>query len=946
MNDVIQRQENSPDTRSGPDHTKPTSNPTDQGSPDTRNVPSTDIQMHSGSDSTIDAKNIKVPSTKYRKTTHNSTSVTQSGLPATQADDTNSIVTVVRDTRNPLGKHFNLNPDGAVNKISSVNVSCGMAVMHRVETHDELAALLIKVGNDPHAAIINAAFDGIAVGEEFAILSEREIEKQFGIPRSDRDRQKGIHEIMLDGKPLKATGRFKENVRPSRWQIIDRDIDQHTPAEFTEMSDEEWLSAMDKILPGLGMVSYVRTASTSSRVLRDGQPVGAGNGHFWIKVANPHDIERVRTASIVQAANLSMTWQKPRYSGTEPGKVVGKSLTTIFDPSVWTPGRLIFIGKPVVSEGLTVTPPLADVHQGGNDTLDTAAIVLPDAATVRRITRKAGIEMDVQASGKGLRITAHNLTLGTEIDTEDHGQMTVRQIVVDGIPAKKRCQTPYRNSNSFAAFMGFGADGAPFVYDAGTGITHWLNEFEAEEFPLVKASCVIKRLMCRLENGDCGAALEPEAVQALTVIKQNNTADFQRIRAKIKRVNAKASLGAIDAAIKARAVETDTAPTHHGYAKNILERLTVDGRSPVGHEGSLYIVDQTSGIWQRKPTESIGKMVAEAHDGKDNCTRSNDYSGIAQHAISIASNNTFFSEPPVGLACPEGFYQIDGNEIRVEPLTPAHCQRVMIGIMHTHQKAVLFFDPFGRAGKGTLERIIRGLVPASFITAVSPFVWHKEYFVASLAGARLNVVGELSDDVPIPAAMFKTVTGGDLITGRHPTHRPIMFKNEAAHLFMSNHMINTRDHSEAFFSRWLIVEFPNSRLRSGQPLDPTLADRIVANELSGIAQWALDGAVRLMRNGSFSKSAAHDRLMAQWRRSSNSLVEFIHERCVLRPGLLSRRSGFYMEYATWCKDNGRRPFAKSRVKDLLEHNVALGISLVERNGYETFCGIQIKTTSR
>ena len=82
--------------------------------------------------------------------------------------------------------------------------------------------------------------------------------------------------------------------------------------------------------------------------------------------------------------------------------------------------------------------------------------------------------------------------------------------------------------------------------------------------------------------------------------------------------------------------------------------------------------------------------------------------------------------------------------------------------------------------------------------------------------------------------------------------------------------------------------------------------------------------------------------MAQWRRRTNSLEEFIHERCELGSGLLSRRSGFYVEYANWCKENGRRPFAKSQVKDLLDHNVGLGISLVERNGYETFRGIQIK----
>jgi phage/plasmid-associated DNA primase len=131
--------------------------------------------------------------------------------------------------------------------------------------------------------------------------------------------------------------------------------------------------------------------------------------------------------------------------------------------------------------------------------------------------------------------------------------------------------------------------------------------------------------------------------------------------------------------------------------------------------------------------------------------------------------------------------------------------------------------------------------------------------VATLAGSRLNVVGELPENEAIPASAFKSVIGGDLVTGRHPTHRPITFTNEAAHLFMSNHLITTKDQSEAFYSRWLIVGFPNSRLRSGLPIDPGLAERIIANELPGIAYWALEGAKRLSRTGGFSKSAAHDR---------------------------------------------------------------------------------------
>ena len=512
------------------------------------------------------------------------------------------------------------------------------------------------------------------------------------------------------------------------------------------------------------------------------------------------------------------------------------------------------------------------------------------------------------------------------------------------------------------------------------------NQSLSTEHRLASAAGVIKHLLLRVKD-DCGAAFEQAAIEALTLIQKHNPPEYRRIRAELKKSNKDVSITAVEDAMRAQASEGNPAQTHHGYASDLIRSETVGEWRPVGHEGGLYVVDAAHSLWIRRSIEMLERMVAQAYDGRDNCERRSDYSGIAQHTVTLAADDDFFQNTPVGLACPGGFYEVKDNTIIVKPLSPAHRQRVkinvtpkaqetpifnaflhdtfqsptlgeeeqqivliqeiagaiMLGIAYTHQKAFLFYDPLGRAGKGTLERILRQLVPPSFVVAVSPIVWDKEYYVASLAGARLNVVGELPDDVPIPAAVFKTVTGGDLLTGRHPTHRPIAFKNEAAHLFMSNHMINTRDHSEAFYSRWLIVEFPNSRLRTGLPLDHTLPDRIVAQELSGIAQWALDGAVRLIKNGAFSKSTVHSRLMDRWRRSSNSLEEFIHDCCEVggkEHSLL--RSMLYQRYTSWCSENGRRPFAKSRVKEILEHNVGLGISLVKLNGYETFRGIHLK----
>lgn len=894
----------------------------------------------------------------------------------------NPTITVVRDPEHHLGKRFDKNADGTVSKKSAVNLSFGIAVMHRVETHADLAKLLVEVGDDPSAAIINASFDGIEIGEEFAILSEREIEKRLGIPGSDRA---GIHQIEYAGKLMTAVGRFKENVHPSNWQLLDRDIDEHTPEQYRNLTTAQWLQTMAAIIPSVDQLSYVETPSSSSRVLLDGKAVGAGNGHVWVYVDDPTDIERARTAILDRADQADMTWPKPRFSKLEEGKVVGNNLNTILDPSVWTAGRLVFDGQPAVGDGLTVLPLEPIIHTGEHNILNTAAIAMPDAKTVCEVTRRPGVEMDIRTGSNGLRIVANDLTLDTEIETQKHGILTVREMVEKRIEGKMRCQAPFRASESWAAFYNTNADGIPFVFDNGTNITHWLNQFEAEEVKLIPAKAVISELLPKVKE-DGAVALEKPMVEALAVIQQADPAEYQRQRAALKVANKSVALGAVDRTVKACMAEISNVETHHGYAKTSLKELTEGDWSPVGHQGGLNVVNPAIGLWERKPVESLIRMVAERHDAKEHCARSSDYRAIAEHMVSLATDEHFFADAPNGLACPGGFYQISGGEITLVPLTPAHRQRVMLdftpteiatplfdkflhetfqsphegeeaqqitlvqeivgaimlGIIHKYQFAVLFYEPFGRAGKGTLEKQIRALVPKEFISAISPFKWHHDYHVATLAGKRLNVVGELPENEPIPASAFKSVIGGDLVTGRHPTHRPITFANEAAHLFMSNHTITTKDQSEAFFARWKIVEFPNSRLKSGLPLDENLAQRIIDNELPGIAWWGLQGAARVLRNGKFSASTAHDRLLAKWRRSTNTLEEFIHECCVLSIDCQYRRSEFYKTYADWCSETGRKPFSKGRVKDLLEHNLGMGIRLVEIDGYETFVGIKPK----
>ena len=209
------------------------------------------------------------------------------------------------------------------------------------------------------------------------------------------------------------------------------------------------------------------------------------------------------------------------------------------------------------------------------------------------------------------------------------------------------------------------------------------------EHRLASATGVIEHLLLKVKD-DCGAAFEQAAIEALALIQKHNPAAYRRIRAELKKSNKDMSITAVEDAMRTKAAEGNPAQTHHGYASDLIRSETVGEWCPVGHEGGLYVVDAAQSLWIRRPTEMIERMVAQAYDGRDNCERRSDYSGIAQHTITLAADGDFFQNAPVGLACPGGFYQVKDNAITVKPLSPAHRQRVKINVTPKAQETPIF----------------------------------------------------------------------------------------------------------------------------------------------------------------------------------------------------------------------------------------------------------------
>jgi len=389
--------------------------------------------------------------------------------------------------------------DGTLRKTAKATISIGRAWTVHVPDEAAMARLLHKAAESPHRVLMQGFFPGIEPGREFLILSQKEMRRRLGVA-ADAD-VTGWHTI--NGMP--AICRLKRNVIPSSWQQFDKDLVKGMPEALANLSEADWLAAIARLVPSFAETPVVRVASTSGRVLVDGEPYQAKGCRYWFRIDNPYDLERFGAALLLQSFIHKLGFMRPVYSRAEPTKVVAHRHWTIFDPTTFSPERLVFDGKPTVrGEGLSLGPPSIEILPGRDGgPVDTAAVETPEDAVA---LKAAGLRMATERKRrKVLRVTGEveemelvlpvlvdetSLRLDTFIDLGGGETLTVRAYWLSD-RGKLRCQTAFRESSSMNGILNRFSTGVPFHFDNGTRIRYDLHPDDVADFG---AEVVIKAL--------------------------------------------------------------------------------------------------------------------------------------------------------------------------------------------------------------------------------------------------------------------------------------------------------------------------------------------------------------------------------------------------------------------------------------------------------------------
>jgi len=208
----------------------------------------------------------------------------------------------------------------------------------------------------------------------------------------------------------------------------------------------------------------------------------------------------------------------------------------------------------------------------------------------------------------------------------------------------------------------------------------------------------------------------------------------------------------------------------------------------------------------------------------------------------------------------------------------------------------------GANGKSTLLNLLSQFLGEENVCSPSlQELLNNRFKKIELFGKLANLHADLGVEALEDTGTFKMLTGGDKILGEKKGKDPIEFYNHAKLMFSANEFPSTADRSDAFFRRWIVIEFPNQFLEGEEGTNPNIIENITSEEeMSGLLNWAIEGLHRILKKRHFSRTASREEVEGEWIRRTDSLRAFLDEWIDHAQGVKITKHLFYQLYKGYC----------------------------------------------
>ena len=244
-----------------------------------------------------------------------------------------------------------------------------------------------------------------------------------------------------------------------------------------------------------------------------------------------------------------------------------------------------------------------------------------------------------------------------------------------------------------------------------------------------------------------------------------------------------------------------------------------------------------------------------------------------------------------------------GNEKEEKKLLLQQYSGYCLSSSMQYDKA-LFLVGDGGNGKSTFVDTIARIIGHDATSHIDLESLYGQYGMHGLIGKRLNIIEEVHGNY-YQSNKLKKLISGETVTIDIKYKPQFTFRPQAKFIFAVNMMPRVDDTSTATERRICAVHFknnfrnnPNVQLRSNMGL--------LAQELSGILNWMLDGVEKLSNNRGFIITNEQIRMLDEYRQENSSVEGFIAECLEFVEGEAIEARELYEYYKQWCQKDGRK----------------------------------------
>lgn len=239
-------------------------------------------------------------------------------------------------------------------------------------------------------------------------------------------------------------------------------------------------------------------------------------------------------------------------------------------------------------------------------------------------------------------------------------------------------------------------------------------------------------------------------------------------------------------------------------------------------------------------------------------------------------------------------------------------------------KAFMFYGS-GFNGKGTTLKLLKKLigVPELISALTLQQMTDRPFSVSNLIGKVVNISSDMPSKTIIDTGVFKGLLGEDLTYADRKFKDMIGFDNSAKLFFQANKIPLTWDTSEAYYGRWIIIDFSRvfeEAAEGRQKINDMLEDE---KEIKGLLKLLIEKFLpKLLQNQKFTYTDSTEETARKYNLRSNPAQAFIEEECILEPEGETSKEALWNALTAYCK---KKLISVPSQKQLSETVLRLGV---------------------